>query len=430
MGKRKIILYAFAGAMERDSSRYFIGAPTRDQAKRIYWADLKSMIPRNFIKSRSEVELWVRLYNGSEIWVVGLDKPERIEGSPWDGGVLDEFANMKATAWGENIRPALADRNGWCDFIGVPESRNHYFDLFTMAEDYQRSFRESGVLRDPDWDSFTWPSSDILDPAEIEQAKRELDELTFKQEFEASFVTIAGRVYYAFERDRNVGKLRNRYNPQNDLLFAFDFNVAPGVAAIGQEMTLPNGLEGTGWFDEVHIKRNSNTIKICNELIERYGGLHKGPVYCFGDATGGASGTAKIQSDWAIIQNLIVKGFPANEVRISVPKANPREKDRVNAMNSRLRTLDGQIRMMVDEGCKNIIDDFESVLVLEGSSGQIDDSDPEHGHLTDAIGYYVHRRFPVKKVFVVPDGPEYIDDVVGRRQSVVAHSLRGNLRQQ
>jgi hypothetical protein len=80
--------------------------------------------------------------------------------------------------------------------------------------------------------------------------------------------------------------------------------------------------------------------------------------------------------------------------------------------------------MMVDEGCKNIIDDFESVLVLEGSSGQIDDSDPDHGHLTDAIGYYVHRRFPVKKVFAVPDGPEYIDDVVGRRRSARIKAFR------
>ena len=70
----------------------------------------------------------IRLINGAQIWVVGLDRPERIEGSPWDGGVLDEYGNMRANAWPEHIRPALSDRAGWCDFTGVPEGRNHYYD--------------------------------------------------------------------------------------------------------------------------------------------------------------------------------------------------------------------------------------------------------------------------------------------------------------
>ena len=34
--------------------------------------------------------------------------------------VLDEFANMKEKAWGENVRPALSDREGWAWLIGVP----------------------------------------------------------------------------------------------------------------------------------------------------------------------------------------------------------------------------------------------------------------------------------------------------------------------
>lgn len=103
-------------------SRFFAAAPTRDQAKRIWWDDLKAMVPLD-MRSRapSESELTIFTNMGSEIVVVGMDKPERIEGSPWDGGVLDEYGNMKEKAWGENVRPALSDRKGWCWFIGVPE---------------------------------------------------------------------------------------------------------------------------------------------------------------------------------------------------------------------------------------------------------------------------------------------------------------------
>jgi hypothetical protein len=53
----------------------------------------------------SESELTIPLWHGGELALVGMDKPARIEGAPWDGGVLDEYGNMKPQAWGENVRP-------------------------------------------------------------------------------------------------------------------------------------------------------------------------------------------------------------------------------------------------------------------------------------------------------------------------------------
>ena len=44
-----------------------------------------------------------------------------------------EYGNMKLEAWGANVRPALSDRKGWCDLIGVPEGRNHYYDTALKA---------------------------------------------------------------------------------------------------------------------------------------------------------------------------------------------------------------------------------------------------------------------------------------------------------
>jgi hypothetical protein len=122
--KRKVIAEAVRARGHADP-RFFAAAPTRDQAKAIYWADLKAMVPRKLMREHPrESELVLRLWNGAEIYVIGMDKPERIEGRPWDGGILDEFANMKPGAWGENVRPALSDRKGWCWLIGVPEGRS------------------------------------------------------------------------------------------------------------------------------------------------------------------------------------------------------------------------------------------------------------------------------------------------------------------
>ncbi len=127
LAKRKLVIRALRGSRFQ-RPRYFAAAPTRDQAKAIYWMDLKSMFPPSMIADVNETSLSIRLVTGAEVVVVGMDRPQRIEGQPWDGGILDEYTDMKAGAWPENVFLALADRDGWADLIGVPEGRNHYFD--------------------------------------------------------------------------------------------------------------------------------------------------------------------------------------------------------------------------------------------------------------------------------------------------------------
>lgn len=366
--------------------RYFAAAPTRDQAKAIYWNDLKAMFPGWLLDGTPrESELCIRLKTGTEIWVLGMDKPQRIEGRPWNGGILDEYADMKPEVWGANVRPALADRRGWCWLIGVPEGRNHYYDLWQKYSDGS----------DPDWDGFTWKSIDIVDPAEIESARRDLDPLTFAQEFEASFINFEGRAYYPFEERVHCGSLR--YDKRKPLVFTFDFNVSPGTAAIMQEQVLPNGMQGTGIIGEVYIPRNSTTQAVCRKLLADWH-MHEGEVRCYGDATGGSQGTAKVDgSDWDLIRRELTPRF-GERLRIIVPRSNPREKVRVNSVNTRLMNTAGDVRLMVDKkAAPNVVKDFDGVTLLKGGSGEIDKRANEAlTHLTDGIGYYIVYEFPIK----------------------------------
>lgn len=370
-----------------DDPRFFAAAPTRDQAKAIFWSDLKSLVAREWLaEDPRESELLIRFAVGSEIQVIGMDKPQRIEGRPWNGGILDEYANMKSTAWTENVRPALSDRNGWCWLIGVPEGRNHYFDLYKRGQT-----DDSG-----EWASFHWVSADILPAEEIESARRDLDELTYQQEYEASFVNFQGRAYYPFDERTHCKKLS--YDPKKPLIFGFDFNYEPGVAAVCQEQKLPNGLQGTGVIGEVWIPRNSNTPAVCRKLIADWN-EHQGRIICYGDATGGARGSAKVQgSDWDLIRQEF-RGPFGDRISYRVPKANPPERSRINAMNTRLRNGAGEIRLMVDPvKAPHVVRDLEGVRLLEGGSGELDKKhDPELTHLGDGLGYYVVYEFPVVK---------------------------------
>jgi hypothetical protein len=384
LAKRRLIKRAWAGT-NYYPARFFVAAPTFNQAVNIYWNDLKRYcfnVAKFYnlpMPSISEGYKTIKLPL-SEIMLVSMDKPERIEGQPWDGGVLDEYGNMKEKAWMEHVRPALSDRRGWCDFIGVPEGWNHYKELCDYAQ------REDT----PDWAHFHWISADILPAEEIEAAKAELDELVYRQEYEGSFENFSGRAYYNFQRSDHCANLE--YNPKAPLIFCFDFNVEPGVAAVAQEKE-----RGTAVIGEVHIPRNSSTEAVCKRLIHDWH-HHKGLVKCYGDATGGARGSAKVAgSDWDLIRQHLRPVFRDNLI-LRVPNSNPAERARINALNSRLRSANGNIRMMVDPiKAKHVVKDLEGVTLLEGGSGEIDKKKtPDLSHISDALGYYIAREFPIK----------------------------------
>jgi len=185
--KRKLVKCALRGT-KFPRPQFGAGAPTRDQAREIYWQDLKDLSPPSLVAEISESHLVIRYKIGSELHVVGMDKPERVEGKPWDGFVLDEYGNMKPDVWDAHLRPALSDRKGWADFIGVPEGKqNHYYGL---AEDARKEFLLLGDASE--WGYYHWPSSEILDAAEVEAARKRMHPLVFEQEYGGAFVSFSG----------------------------------------------------------------------------------------------------------------------------------------------------------------------------------------------------------------------------------------------
>ena len=168
-------------AMKNGNEKYFIAAPTHDQVKKIYWDDMKMFtLSCTHEKKPSETDRIIFMPNGTEIHLIGLDKPARIEGIQWTGGGIDEIADIKPDAWESHILPALntvnptrPDYRAWCWLLGVPDGLNHYYE---MAE-YART------ANDPDWGLFHWKSSDILPKDVIDSAKRQMSAKQYKQEF-------------------------------------------------------------------------------------------------------------------------------------------------------------------------------------------------------------------------------------------------------
>ncbi len=327
--------------------------------------------------------------SGAQLVVTGLDRPERAEGAPLDFVGIDESADVKESAWLENIRPSLSERGGQAWLVGTPSGRNWFWELATKAQE------DASEL----WSFHTWPSRTVLDPAEIEIARSELDERTFAQEFEASFLDVSGRVYYGFQREVHAAE-NLPYDPTVTLMIGFDFNISPGVAVFVQERPyqgrnpkVDRAAPIAVVVDEVWIERDSNTPAVCRETIGRYN-RHDGPVEVYADASGGSGHTSQTDgSDLVLIKKHLEPVF-GSRLRWRVPHANPPVRSRINSLNSRLESADGKVHLLVDPSCRHVIQDLEGVCWSD--SGDIDKkSSPMLSHISDALGYIAHEKWPL-----------------------------------
>src|ERR1700692_3124482 len=150
---------------------------TDKQAKRIAWKPLKEMTRSYWAATPNETDLRIELTWGGTICLRGADNYDSLRGDGLDFVVLDEYASMAPQAWTEVLRPALADKQGRALFIGTPRGYNHFYDL------YQE------VREQPHWATFqfTTEAGGNVAPEELEQAGHQLDERTYRQEFQASF---------------------------------------------------------------------------------------------------------------------------------------------------------------------------------------------------------------------------------------------------
>lgn len=367
----------------RVAGPYFAAAPTHDQAKKIFWDDLKALSLSALHDRRpSESDRIIFLPNGSEIHVLGLDKPQRIEGIPWKGGGIDEIADIKADAWEANILPALntvdptdPDYRAWCWLLGVPDGLNHYYDLCTAAE--------TGA--DPNFEVFHWKSAEILPADVIESMKRAMSNRQFKQEFEASFETASGRIYEDYGKHNWTDAV---IEPHEQLLWMHDQNFTPLSSAIGVRR---NDGKDLFLLDEI-VLTSAVSKQSALEFVEKFKDHRNKHVLIYGDPAGRAGEKHGHASDYTDIEAVLKDNGWAytRKVRMAAPAI----KDRQNAVRAKVLTAAGETSLFVNPTtAKWCHKGLSTVQVKEGSTFQEDQSN-QYQHITTAIGYCVDVEWP------------------------------------
>ncbi len=173
--------------------------PTQRQAKDVVWRSnemLFNYLPEQAIDKKNEVDLTVRLVNGSLIYIRGTDNEHALRGLNPFGIVLDEYAQMKPNVFDEIFKPVLAANGGWAWFISTPFGKNHFYRLYRYGCDNMARWQVIHLKAS---------ESGIIPEEALEEARRSMPEKTFLQEFEAEFLDDAGTIFRRIRECINGG---------------------------------------------------------------------------------------------------------------------------------------------------------------------------------------------------------------------------------
>ena len=367
-GKTHIAMRELARFASQPDKLVWYVAPSYRMAKNIVWDQLKSKLKElRWVEATNEAELMLRLKSGSKIYLKGADAPDSLRGVGLDFLVMDEFQDIEPKTFTEVLRPTLSDKKGQALFLGTPRGVGSWsHEMYTMAKTTD------------DWSSFTYTTLDggNVSEDEIEQAKRDMDQRTFNQEYLASFTTYSGVVYYNWDREKNI----QPHKPLDlkEIYVGQDFNVGALASAIS---VIENGK--VYFIDEI-LMNGSNTEDVCDELKRRYPNSR---ITVFPDPAGRQRRTsAGGKTDISILQNA---GF-----NVQVRNSHTAIRDRVNAVNAKLKNTLGERSLFVDPKCKNIVNSLEKMVYKPGTN--IVEKDGSLDHMADAVGYLIDFLYPLR----------------------------------
>lgn len=253
--------------------RYAYFAPYLKQAKSIAWDYMKKFsapIPGIEV---NESELRIDYPNGARIRLLGADNPDSQRGVYLDGVVLDEYAQMTPSLFGEIVRPALSDRRGFCIWMGTPKGRNHFYDLYERARQ-DDSFH---VAR------YRASETGILDADELASARKMMSPDEYEQEYECSWQAALKGAYFSAELDEarkatppRIGKVPHQPSGLVDTWWDLGMDDSTAIwftQDIGREIHAIDYYEATG-EGLAHYRDVLDRLK--TERSYRYG-RHHGP---------------------------------------------------------------------------------------------------------------------------------------------------------
>lgn len=376
-------------------------ATTYGEARDIIWNRLKELCkPAIISANETNLELTIRNNSGttSHIRLRGWETIETARGLEFDFIVLDEVQNYRNfwALWQEVLRPTLGPRQGSALFIGTPKGYNALFDLYNLENDPQRgqhfrSFR------------FTSYDNPHINKDEIDQAKLELSDIKFAQEYLAEFKKTEGLVYPMFDRK----------------LSTFDMDKRDYLLMRYKDATTYGGVD-FGWTNPTAIikviKDQDDNFYVVDEWV------HTGKTNAEMIEYAKTMGITLFYPDPAEpdrIKEMERAGMSIRAVNKDIDKG-------IDCVRNLLKNK----KLFVYEGCRNTIAEFETYSYEDNKSDRNDKEKPIDvaNHCMDALRYALFMLSTTLQRFKAPvhyaQGMHATIPVVLQSSSDVSHETK------
>jgi len=349
-----------------EGKRVGIWFPTYKDLSEV-WKDLKKTY--GIITDRVNEQLkQIQLVTGGLIDFWSMEDPDSGQGRKYHRAIVDEAAKAAKLyiAWENTIRPTLTDYQGDAFIMSRPKGKNNGFYLM---EEKHRQFDNWGFFH------FTTYDNPYIAPSEIEEAKGQLDDINFRQEFLAEYVDANDQpFFYSFDEKKHVIESYEP-NPHLPIICSLDFNKSPMTCLIGQQMD-----QWTVYaFDEIDMPDGSTP-----EVAELISVNYRRWMYNM-DITGDATGrnrSALIRGNlnhYRVLKDIL--GLSDQAIR--VPLQNLAHSDSRVLCNSVLKNAN----FFITKNCKRTIKDIEMAMVDD--KGELIKNPTFPNHHSDTFRYLI-----------------------------------------
>lgn len=320
---------------------------------------------------KNEGEKRLELIGGGSIDFWSLDGAgATVRGRKYARVVLDEAAFVKShelkDAWEQSIRPLLTDYQGDAYFLSTPKGKKHYFaDLADNVNKYPDS-----------WAFFQMPTivNPYINPAEVEDARKELPPVVFAQEYEALFTDMKSDnlFIYAFDREKHIPQVPHTYDRKLPLYISVDWNVNPLCAIIAQIHPHYKFIRIIGEYR----LQNADVYSLCDRIKSEYDTRY---LFITGDAAGWSRSVSN--RGHKSLYDIVQTELRLNWSQVKTPRGKPQGyvADKRQLTNSLLARHPD----FTFSNCPFLVDDIMNVSITD--TGHMDKSDGSKTHLLDAL---------------------------------------------
>ena len=313
----------------------------------------------------------VQLHGYGNIILRSYDRPERIIAYETAHSIVDEIDTLpkdKAALVWRKITERNRQKRSTVNTIGAVTTPDQGFNGFVYSK--------WGKNAQPGYELIKAPThtNPYLPDDYIEQIRSNYDPILAELYLNGEFVSLnENKVYHFFNRSQHH---TNRVITDSDkfLYVGLDFNIGGTCATIWViDDNKPIAVDEFSSHDTYDFINNLNKYKGRKVIV-------------YPDASGRSGSTNATLSDIGLIENA---GY-----QVDAPAANPAVRDRINAVNALL----SHDRILINtDKCENLTHAMETQGYTAKGDPEKYDQHPSVDDWMDASGYFINRKWPVRK---------------------------------